>query len=106
MARLLLEHPWTRPLFRALVSCPRALLRAVRAGPDDVGQTIPDSALLHRARGPIFSLQRRPPRHPAGARRTEIASLPPRAMSAAGVQNNEQEQDAVDRKSTRLNSSH
>src|SRR3546814_14040435 len=29
-----------------------------------------------RACGPIFSLQRRPPRHPAGARRTEIASLP------------------------------
>src|SRR3546814_9161776 len=43
---------------------------------DDVEQTIPDSALMLRACGPIFSLQRRPPRHPAGARRTEIASLP------------------------------
>src|SRR3546814_1131188 len=95
MARLLQEHPWTRPLFRALVSCPRALLRAVRAGPDDVGQTIPDSALLHRACGTIFALQRRPPRHPPVARRAEIASLPPRAMSAAGVQHNEQDKDAV-----------
>src|SRR3546814_8673112 len=43
---------------------------------DDVEQTIPDSALMLRACGPIFSLQRRPPRHPAGARSTEIASLP------------------------------
>src|SRR3546814_18443915 len=85
MARLLQEHPWTRPLFRALVSCPRALLRAVRAGPDDVGKTIPDSALLHRACGPIFSLHRRPPRQPAGARRTEIASLPPRSTEKRRV---------------------
>src|SRR3546814_21066272 len=43
---------------------------------DDVEQTIPDSALMLPACAPIFSLQRRPPRHPAAARRPEIPSLP------------------------------
>src|SRR5690606_27849455 len=41
-----------------------------------MGQSIPDSALLHRACAPISCLQRRQPRHSAGARRTVIAFLP------------------------------